>query len=185
MSYIPSLTLPSAIFANPAISILLPIACGMSSGYVSTGFLRTGYKSLRKPPLNPPDWVFGPVWTTLYALMGYGAYRAWHSGMASLDPLRVEDARRGATLYTVQLALNMLYTPVYFALRQPVAGMVDILVLDAAVVWLATVWARVDQVALYTLVPYLGWLSMATYLTAGLGVLNGWNFKQADKPKGQ
>ena len=185
MSYIPSLTLPSAIFKAPAISILLPIAGGFITGFTGQDFLRSGYQKLKKPPLNPPDWVFGPVWTVLYGLMGYAAYRAWSTGMASYDPLKVEDTRRGATLYTVQLALNLLWMPLFFTLRQPVAGVVDIFALDASVIYLAYIWSKVDVVSSYCLLPYVGWLSFATYLSLGLGHLNRWNFTSVDRPKVQ
>lgn len=89
-TYIPSLTLPSAIFANPAISTLLPIAAGTAVGF-STQPKQTQdkYLALKQPPGRPPPWIFGPAWTMLYGLMGFGAYRAWTTGMSSLNPSTV------------------------------------------------------------------------------------------------
>ena len=95
-TYIPSLTLPSVIFENAAASILLPIAAGTGVGF-STRPKETQntYLALRQPPLRPPPWIFGPVWTTLYGLMGYGAFRAWTIGVNNIDPSKAALARVG------------------------------------------------------------------------------------------
>jgi translocator protein len=136
-SFIPSLTLPAAVFANPAASILLPIALGTAVGFtvqrMSKYFLfpnskylintipakesQKTYLALKQPPFRPPPWIFGPAWTVLYGLMGYSAYRAYNTGtnpLASAEKLLL--TKQGATLYTVQLGLNLvvraLSTPV-------------------------------------------------------------------------
>jgi translocator protein len=96
--------------------------------------------------------------------MGYGAHRAWTIGMASLDPQKVELTRRGATLYTVQLALNLVWMPLFFGLKRPIEATVDIVALTGATGYLAYIWAQVDEGAAWCLAPYLGWLSFATYL---------------------
>jgi len=100
--------------------------------------------------------------------------------MASLNPRVIEDTRRGATLYTVQLALNQLFMPLFFGLGRPVEALVDIVALTGSVGYLAYVWNKVDQTATYCLVPYLAWLGFATYLTAGTGYLNDWSFEKSD-----
>lgn len=89
-SYIPSLTLPASIFQSPAASVLLPIAAGTAIGF-STRPKETQatYLALRQPPLRPPPWIFGPVWTLLYGAMGYAAHRAWTEGVNSVDPQKV------------------------------------------------------------------------------------------------
>jgi benzodiazapine receptor len=83
-TYIPSLTLPSFIFEKPAVSVLLPVLAGTAIGY-STRPDRTKntYRALKQPPGHPPAWVFGPVWTAMYATMGYVAYRAWTTGTSA------------------------------------------------------------------------------------------------------
>jgi len=100
--------------------------------------------------------------------------------MASMNPRVIEDTRRGATLYTVQLALNQLFMPLFFGFGRPVEALVDIAALTGAVGYLSTIWYDVDRTATYCLVPYLGWLGFATYLTAGAGYLNGWTFEKSD-----
>lgn len=115
-SYIPSITLPGQLFAEPALSILFPIVVGTGVGYavsrkcisVDTAHMPTDgpchrparktkvqkkYLALKQPPYRPPPQVFGPVWTTLYGLMGYSAYRAWTIGTASLNPQTVALAK--------------------------------------------------------------------------------------------
>ena len=185
MSYIPSITLPAAVFDTPAASILLPVGCGMAVGYYGRNNTQKKYMELKQPPYRPPPQVFGPVWTVLYGLMGYGAYRAWNVGMSSLDPLKVEDARRGATLYTAQLAMNLLWTPLFFYLQRPVEATVDIVALTGTVGYLTYIWSKVDPIASYCLVPYLGWLGFATYLTVAVSHLNDWNLADKEKPKDQ
>jgi benzodiazapine receptor len=85
-THIPSLTLPSFIFEKAAVSVLLPVISGVGIGStVSPDKSKKVYTSLKQPALHPPAWVFGPVWTILYATMGYTAYRAWNTGTLSLD----------------------------------------------------------------------------------------------------
>ncbi|CAC9891845.1 unnamed protein product [Aureobasidium pullulans] len=195
-SYIPHLTLPSFIFEKPAVSVLLPVALGTAVGYSTrrelTHALQTStqktYLALRQPPLRPPPWVFGPVWTLLYGAMGYAAFRAWSTAMDSFDAKKVLLAKQGATLYTIQLGLNLIWMPLFFSLKRPIAATVDIVALTGVTGYLAYIWGQVDEVAAWTLVPYLGWLSFATYLSAGCGYLNNWDFESkerstAGKPK--
>ena len=105
-TYIPSLTLPSQVFAQPALSILLPVGVGLGLGYFVTRTIfpviiwicstlkpisarndvQSKYNALKQPPFRPPPWVFGPTWTVLYTMIGYSAHRAWTTGSLSLNP---------------------------------------------------------------------------------------------------
>ncbi|KAF2869299.1 benzodiazepine receptor family protein-like protein [Massariosphaeria phaeospora] len=182
-TYIPSLTLPAFVFEQPAVSILLPVVCGTAIGYSisPTKESQRQYRATKQPPLHPPAWLFGPVWTSLYLTMGYTAYRAWTTGTSSFDPRMVRLAKQGATLYTIQLALNFIWTPLFFGLRRPIAATADIVALSGVTGYLAYVWGQVDPVCGWLLVPYLGWLSFATYLCAGAGYLNDWDLNTAGK----
>ncbi|OCL02361.1 TspO/MBR-related protein [Glonium stellatum] len=184
-SFIPSLALPSIAFEQPAIAILLPIALGTGIGY-STRPDRTQktYRALKQPPLNPPPQVFGPVWTFLYASMGYAAYRAWSAGINSFDPNKANLAKQGASLYTIQLGLNLIWMPLFFGLGRPIEATVDIFALTGVTGYLAYIWSQVDPIASWALAPYIGWLSFATYLSAGCGHLNNWNFNSVQAEKG-
>jgi benzodiazapine receptor len=143
------------------------------------------YLALKQPPFRPPPWVYGPVWTILYGLMGYAAYRAVTTGLSPLQsPEIIQAAKQGATLYTIQLGLNIVWMPLFFRLKRPIEAAVNIVALTGAVSYLIYVWSKVDTVASWCLVPYLGWLTFATYVTLGVGHLNQWNIanKEVDFP---
>ncbi len=186
MPYLPYLTFPASIFSSPTFSTLLPIVLGFSPGFLvdssskdkENGFatIDAKFKALKRPPLSPPGWIFPVVWAFLYPSMGYAAYRAWTTGMASANPSVHDLTQRGATLYTLQIAVNLCFTPLYFGLGKPVAGLINIATLTGMVYYLAYLWKEVDSTATYLLFPYMAWLSFATYLCAAQGYLNGWDF---------
>lgn len=128
--------------------------------------------------------MFGPVWTLLYGTMGYAAYHATTSGLLDPRPEIRSLALVGTTAYTCQLGLNLVWMPLFFGLRKPALALADIVALTASVGSLAALWAKWDPVAAYLMVPYLAWLGFATYITAGVGVLNNWDIsKPEDKKK--
>ncbi|KAL8992535.1 MAG: hypothetical protein Q9169_007022 [Polycauliona sp. 2 TL-2023] len=181
-TYIPSLTLPEAIFANPAASILLPVGLGLGVGYsVSPKQTQQTYSAVKQPPYKPPPQVFGPAWTALYVLMGYAAHRSWATGTASLNPTTVQLTKQGATLFTIQLGLNLIWMPLFFGLKRPIEATADIVLLTGVTGFLTYVWTQVDSVAAWCMVPYLGWLSFATYLSAGVGYLNNWDLTSKEE----
>ncbi len=112
--------------------------------------------------------------------MGYAAYRAVSTGLSPLSsPEHVRMTKAGATLYTVQLGLNLAWMPLFFVAKRPVAALVDIVALLGANAYLTYLWGSVDAVGGWCLVPYVAWLGFATYVCAGVGYLNDWNL--ADK----
>lgn len=123
------------------------------------------YAALSKPDWNPPGWVFGPVWTTLYILMGVAAWLVWRRG--------VWRARSGALwLFCGQLLLNALWTPLFFGLHRIDLALVDIVLLWLAIVATVVAFARSSVVAAWLLVPYLAWVSFASFLTFTIWKLN-------------
>jgi benzodiazapine receptor len=184
-TYIPSITIPTSVFQSPAASILLPVTLGLAVGY-GTGRSQTQstYLSLRQPPLRPPPWVFGPVWTVLYGVMGYTAYRATTTGLSLLaSPEQAALAKQGMTLYTVQLVMNLIWMPLFFGANRPVEATIDIAALLGLNAYLTYVWSSVDEVSAWCQVPYLAWLSFATYLSASVGYLNNWDLKRGGARK--
>lgn len=182
-TYIPSLTLPRFVFEQPAVSIFLPMVAGAAIGYSTrrtsssvhesspchthpaiADQTQKTYRAIKQPPLHPPAYVFGPVWTALYATMGYTAWRAWTTGTASFNPETVSLAKQGATLYTIQLGLNLAWMPLFFGLYRPIAATADIVALGGVTSYLTYVWGKVDPTCGWLLAPYLGWLGFATYL---------------------
>ncbi|OMP87658.1 Translocator protein-like protein [Diplodia seriata] len=170
-TFVPALTLPAAVFERPAAAILLPVVAGAGIGYLTRpadpapAQTDSTYDKLKRPKGRPPAWLFGPVWTLLYAGMGYASYRAWAAGLTSLDPVKADAAKQGATLYTIQLGLNLLWMPLFFGFGRPLAATVDIVALTGTVGCLAYTWSQVDQTSAWLMAPYLAWLSFATYLS--------------------
>jgi tryptophan-rich sensory protein len=124
------------------------------------------YEGLAKPPLIPPNWVFGPVWTMLYAAMAYAVWR-----VLSASPT-LPGRGRAIAMFFMQLGLNALWPWAFFAGRNAAAGALTILALDAALVATIILFRRVDRVAALCLVPYLAWVLFATYLNLGVWRLN-------------
>ncbi|KAK3695140.1 TspO/MBR family-domain-containing protein [Podospora appendiculata] len=182
-TFLSHLTLPEAVFNSAPASILLPIALGSVVGWTTRPKdTKRTYFTWKQPPLRPPPWLFGPVWTVLYGMMGYAAYRAVTLGTSPLNsPATIAAANHGATLYTIQLGLNMAWMPLFFGLRRPIEATVDVVAMLGTNAYLAWLWGtQVDATAGWLLVPYVAWLSFATYLSAGVGYLNDWDL--SDKP---
>lgn len=124
------------------------------------------FRALDKPAFQPPDWVFGPVWTTLYVLMAIAAWRIWRQASSSRRSLAL-------ALFLLQLALNAAWTPTFFGAHQIGLALIVQLALDGAVLACWWQFRRLDRAAGWLLVPYLAWLSLATALGIALLRLNG------------
>lgn len=111
--------------------------------------------------------------------MGYASHRAITAGLSPFTstPELIRSTKHSATLYTIQLALNLAWMPLFFGFKRPIEATVDIVALLGVNIYLTKLWWAVDRTAAWCMVPYLGWLSFATYLSAGAGYLNGWDFK--------
>lgn len=128
--------------------------------------LSTWYAHLEKPPGTPPNEVFGPVWSSLFALMGIAVALVWHRGKP------VEAKRAALAWFVIQFVFNLAWTPVFFGLRQMGVALGIIVILWFAIVITISRFRKVDRVASWLLVPYLAWVSYATYLNAGNWWLN-------------
>ena len=153
--------------------VRLVAACGvsLSAGLIGSlavtdrGFM-SWYAAIEKPGFTPPSWVFGPVWTILYLLMGVAAFLVWRRGLDR----RV--ARVALVWFLVQLVLNASWTPVFFGLHRIGLALLVILLLWAAIVVTLYHFLRVSRVAGLLLVPYLLWVSFAAVLNASIWHLN-------------
>ncbi len=141
------------------------VALCEAAGLVGTVFtlqaIPEWYALLNKPAFSPPNWVFGPVWTLLYFMMGTAAWLVWQrQGTAALK------------VFWLQLALNALWTPLFFGLQNPLAGLVCIALMWLAIVWTIVGFWRVSRPAALLLLPYLAWVSFATALNYAIWTLN-------------
>ena len=126
----------------------------------------TWYAGLHKPFFAPPNWIFGPVWTLLYLLMGISLYLIWKQG---LDKKKVKTA---VLFFLAQLTLNFIWSPIFFGLRAPMLGLVTIVAMVAVIAMTMKKFYPLSRLAFYLLVPYLLWVSFATVLNAAIVVLN-------------
>ena len=146
-------------------AFVAPFAAGALGAIPTARAIPTWYRSLGKPAWNPPDRVFGPVWTTLYGLMGLALVLVRREPRAS----RTDQAQAA---FGLQLALNAAWSFVFFGRRSPRGGFVVIAALWVAIVGTITSFWRVSRVASILLVPYLGWVSFASILNAEIARRN-------------
>ena len=124
------------------------------------------YSTLNKPWFTPPDYVFGPVWTVLYILMGISLYLVLSQGWEN------ETVKTGSILFAAQLGVNLLWSLIFFGLHSPPAALACIVVLLALIIATIMTFYRVSKPAAVLLVPYLAWVCIATALNAGVVLLN-------------
>ena len=149
----------------------LVIAVGVSLGAGAVGSVFTmlsvqssWYAELAKPVFNPPAWVFGPVWTTLYILMGISLWLIWKS-----DSL---EKNKAICLFLVQLALNAIWSPIFFGVQSLGNALATIVLLWAAIVLTILIFKKISRPAAWLLVPYILWVSFAGYLNYTIWMLN-------------
>lgn len=139
-------------------------------GIISTPFtiaaIPTWYVSLTKPSFSPPNWIFGPVWTVLYFLMGVSAFLIWRKGF------KQKKVKKALGYFLLQLLFNFLWSPLFFGLHAPLLGLVDIVLLLVFLVLTILSFHKLSKVAAYLLVPYLLWVSFATILNISIVLLN-------------
>lgn len=148
------------------VAVVVPLLVGLVGGVATASSVTTWYTELNKPPWNPPSWVFGPVWTLLYVLMGIAAWLVWRQGWSN------PPVRTALILFAVQLALNLLWSVIFFGLRQPGWALAEILVLWAAVLGTLVFFTRLAPLAGVLIAPYLLWGTFATALNAAIWWLN-------------
>lgn len=148
------------------ISVLGTQLAGLVGAVFTSSSIPTWYALLEKPLLSPPNWVFGPVWTLLYFLMGVAAFLVWQTGGGR------NEVRRALMAYGVQLVLNTLWSILFFGLQNPALAFLEILILWCAIAWTGFLFWRIRSTAGYLLLPYLAWVTFAAYLNASIALLN-------------
>lgn len=144
----------------------LSLGVGFLSGLISREGTALYAQILQKPPLSPPGWVFGVVWTILYTLMGVSA-----AGIYAAPPTQARS--RGLNLFISQLIVNFFWSPIFFNARAYGFALVWLLILWVLVLLMILEFRRVDKTAARLQLPYLIWLTFAAYLNWGVWLLNG------------
>jgi tryptophan-rich sensory protein len=124
------------------------------------------YASITKPAFNPPAWVFAPVWTTLFVLMGIAAFLVWQKG------LEHRQVRIALGIFLIQLVLNTLWSIIFFGFRSPGGAFIEILLLWLAILATIISFSRLSKLAAWLLAPYILWVSFAAYLNFAIWTLN-------------
>jgi tryptophan-rich sensory protein len=154
-------------------AVVISELIGISGSIFTLSSIPTWYVFLNKPALNPPSWIFAPVWTILYLFMGVAAYLVW------IKPA-VKSKQRNIALsaFGIQLILNALWSILFFGLHNPFAALIEIVVMWLAILATIVLFSKISRSAAWLLVPYILWVSFAAYLNFSIWQLNG-NVKQS------
>ncbi|MBK9793558.1 MAG: tryptophan-rich sensory protein [Sphingobacteriales bacterium] len=153
-------------FIKLFISIFICMAVGGISGYLTASEIPGWYMSLNKPGFNPPNWIFAPVWTTLYILMGVSFWLIWKSS--------VDEAvkNRAMLFFIIQLVLNFFWSIIFFSFHQLGFAMAEIVLLWIFILFSIISFYPISKAASYLLIPYICWVSFASVLNFAVWRLN-------------
>ena len=150
------------------ISLAIPQLAGLLGSIANFTSLDSWYTQLNRPSFNPPNWIFGPVWTLLFILMGLALYFVWEKKTFCTK----KQIKLAMWLFAVQLILNILWSFLFFYFQNPTAAFVEIVILLAIIIWNMFVFYRIDKKAGLFLLPYALWVSFATVLNWMFVILN-------------
>lgn len=155
-----------AYYLSLAFSILLTLGAGVVGSISTMKEIPTWYAGLVRPAIAPPNWIFGPVWTTLYVLMGIAAWLVYQAGIDKLE------VRMALAVYVLQLALNALWSYLFFGLHDLGLAFFELLALWLMIALTIGLFYRINPMAAYLLIPYIAWVSFAGYLNWSFWAIN-------------
>lgn len=147
-------------------SLFITIYSGFFGGLATFTSVTTWYILLNKPFFNPPSWIFGPVWTVLYILMGISMFLIWRKGITN------EASRMAIFIFACQLAVNVFWSFAFFGFHAPIAGLITILVLWSLILLMIINFYHISKPAALMNIPYLLWVTFATILNIAIVILN-------------
>ncbi|MGB9721627.1 MAG: TspO/MBR family protein [bacterium] len=148
------------------LSIVLTLCAGFIGSLATRQSVSTWFTTINKPPISPPNWLFGPVWTALFILIGIAFYLVWNKGISQ------EGVKTAIIIFVIQLILNILWSVLFFGLRSPMSAFIEIIVLWIAILLTIIFFFRVSSLAGYLLIPYILWVSFASVLNGWIMILN-------------
>jgi len=148
------------------IAILVPLAVGGISGFFTASGVDGWYAAVQKPTFNPPNWLFGPVWTLLYILMGISLYLIWK------QPETTPYRNTAITIFVIQMVLNFCWSFIFFKLQEPGYAFAEIVLMWLSILLMIIYFIKVNPVAGYLQIPYLCWVSFASVLNYSIWQLN-------------
>ena len=153
-------------FMKLVVAVAIPLLVAGLSGFTTAQGVREWYPTLVKPWFNPPAWVFGPVWTLLYLMMGIAAFLVWQKGWES------GAVKTALALFAIQLILNGLWSVLFFGMRSPGLAFAEILLLWISIGGTIVLFWRVAPIAGMLLLPYVAWVTFAAVLNGAIWILN-------------
>jgi len=147
------------------ISILLPLSVGAIAGMFTSQAVPVWYASLNRPSFSPPNWVFGPVWTSLYILLGISFFLIWKEEASKERDLAIK-------VFSIQMLLNFAWSFIFFYFNLIGAALIEIILLWISIAAMIYLFYKIKPLAAYLNIPYLLWVSFATILNAGYYFLN-------------
>ena len=155
---------------NNYVRLVIAIVICNLAGFIGSFFTVTSagswYSSIQKPVFNPPNWVFAPVWTLLFILMGISLYFIWEAG------LKKKKVKIPLVFFGIQLILNMLWSVFFFGLQNPLLAFIEIVILWIFILLTIIRFFKVSRTAAYLLVPYILWVGFAAVLNFSIFLLN-------------
>jgi translocator protein len=148
------------------VSVFVAELTGVIGSIFTTSSIATWYAYINKPSFNPPNWLFAPVWTVLFLLMGIAAYLVWQKGFLK------KGVRPALDVFVFQLVLNIYWSVIFFSLQKPAAAFAEIVFLWVAILATIIAFAKISKPAAWLLVPYILWVSFAAYLNYSIWLLN-------------
>ncbi|QNN40440.1 TspO/MBR family protein [Pedobacter roseus] len=148
------------------INIAITLSVGALGGWATAKSVKTWYPTLNKPSFNPPNWLFAPVWTTLYVLIGIAAYLVW------IRRDKIVHFPRTVAIYLIQLILNLAWSFIFFYLHEVGFALAEIILLLAIIIINALTFYKINKWAGLIFIPYIIWVSFATFLTYNIFILN-------------
>ncbi|MFH1978324.1 MAG: TspO/MBR family protein [Candidatus Aenigmatarchaeota archaeon] len=148
------------------ISVIIAELAGIIGSVFTAPNIPTWYATINKPFFNPPSWIFAPVWTTLFVLMGISLFLIWDKGF------KKKENKQAVYVFGAQLVLNVIWSLLFFGLQSPFYAFIEIIILWIAI--LVTIWKfyKIDKKAAWLLVPYILWVTFAAFLNLNIWLLN-------------
>jgi tryptophan-rich sensory protein len=152
-------------FLKLFLSVILPVGIGGIAGLFTAEAVPGWYATLNQPSFNPPNWIFGPVWTTLYLAMGISLFLVWKENYS-------RERNIAIVVFLIQLALNFAWSLIFFHFKMIGLALVEIILLWISILSMLFLFYRIKPVAAYINIPYLLWVAFATMLNASYYILN-------------
>lgn len=162
------------------IAIVITNLAGIIGSLFTTPSIKGWYAGIVKPSLNPPNWIFGPVWTTLFILMGISLFLIWSAYLKAVDGQEKKKIKIALIIFFIQLILNTLWSIIFFGSTSLTIGglnNIGIALVEIVILWLAILatiisFYRISKISAWLLVPYILWVTFASYLNYSIWILN-------------